>query len=71
MRFLYTLFLFISLQIVHSQNQFVPDDVPYKTALENAKKQGKPLFVMLYADWCPHCNQMKKEVFSDSNVMDF
>lgn len=71
MRFLYILFLFISLQIVHSQNQFVPDDVPYKTALENAKNQGKPLFVMLYADWCPHCNQMKKEVFSDSNVMDF
>lgn len=71
MRFIYTLVLFISLQIVNSQNQFVPDNVPYKTALENAKSQGKPLFVMLYADWCPHCNLMKKEVFSDSNVMDF
>lgn len=71
MRFIYTLLLFISLQIVSSQNQFVPDNVPYKTALENAKSQGKPLFVMLYADWCPHCNLMKKEVFSDASVMDF
>lgn len=71
MRFLYTLLLFITLQAIHAQNQFVPDDVPYKTALENAKTQGKPLFVMLYADWCPHCNQMKKEVFSDPVVMDF
>ena len=71
MRFIYTLVLFISLQIVNSQNQFVPDNVPYKTALENAKSQGKPLFVMLYADWCPHCNLMKKEVFSDASVMDF
>jgi hypothetical protein len=26
---------------------------------------------MLYADWCPHCNQMKKEVFSDPKVMEF
>jgi thioredoxin-related protein len=71
MRFLYIFFLFISLQTIKAQNQFVPDDVPYKTALENAKTQGKPLFVMLYADWCPHCNQMKKEVFSDQNVMNF
>ena len=71
MRFIYTLLFFISLQATNAQNQFIPDDVPYKTALENAKTQGKPLFVMLYADWCPHCNQMKKEVFSDPAVMDF
>ncbi|MDR6763422.1 thioredoxin-related protein [Flavobacterium sp. 2755] len=71
MRYLYLLFLFVSLQTVTSQNQFAVDGITYKTALENAKTQGKPVFVMLYADWCPHCNQMKKEVFSDQNVMDF
>ena len=71
MRFLYLLFLFVSLQTVKSQNQFTVDGITYKTALENAKTQDKPVFVMLYADWCPHCNQMKKEVFSDQNVMDF
>ncbi|TPG37608.1 thioredoxin family protein [Flavobacterium pectinovorum] len=71
MRFLSIFILFLSLQTVKSQNQFVPDDTPYKTALETAKLQNKPLFVMLYADWCPHCNQMKKEVFTDPNVMAF
>lgn len=71
MRFIYLFLLCISTQYVQSQNQFVPDDVPYKTALENAKTERKPLFVMLYADWCPHCNLMKKEVFSDPNVMAF
>jgi len=71
MRFIYLFLLCISIQTVKSQNQFVPDDVPYKKALETAKKEGKPLFVMLYADWCPHCNQMKKEVFSDTDVMAF
>jgi thioredoxin-related protein len=71
MRFLYLFFLSLSLQTIHSQNQFVPDDTPYKIALETAKSQRKPLFVMLYADWCPHCNEMKKQVFSDPTVMDF
>ncbi|WP_456315402.1 thioredoxin family protein [Pseudomonas shirazensis] len=71
MRLLYMFFLCISLQTLQSQNQFVPDDTPYKTAVETAKKEGKPLFIMLYADWCPHCNLMKKEVFSNASVMDF
>lgn len=71
MRFLYLLFLFVSLQFLQAQNQFTTDGISYKTALENAKKENKPVFIMLYADWCPHCNQMKKEVFSDSKVMDF
>lgn len=71
MRFIYLFLFFISIQTLQSQNQFVPDDMPYKMGLEAAKAANKPLFVMLYADWCPHCNQMKKEVFSDPAVMDF
>ncbi len=71
MRFLFILFLTVTFQSVISQNKFVPIDIPYKTALENAKKEGKPLFVMLYADWCPHCNLMKSEVLSDPAVIDF
>ncbi|UPZ14602.1 thioredoxin family protein [Flavobacterium humidisoli] len=71
MRFLFILFLSVAFQTITSQNQFVPVEVPYKTALENAKKEGKPLFVMLYADWCPHCNLMKTEVLNDPAVIDF
>jgi thioredoxin-related protein len=71
MRFLYLFFFLISVQAIQGQNQFIPDDTPYNTALKNAKTQGKPLFVMLYADWCPHCNLMKKEVFTDPTVIEF
>ncbi|PIF70568.1 thioredoxin family protein [Flavobacterium sp. 2] len=71
MRFLYLLFILISVQSIQSQNQFTVDETPYKTALESAKTQNKLLFVMLFADWCPHCNKMKKEVFTDPNVMAF
>ncbi|HEY1197056.1 thioredoxin family protein [Flavobacterium sp.] len=71
MRFLFVLFLTVTFQSVIAQNKFIPVDIPYKTALETAKKEGKPLFVMLYADWCPHCNLMKSEVLSDPTVIDF
>ena len=71
MRFIPIILLFIAFQNCNAQNQFIPDDKPYKSAVELAKKAGKPIFVMLYADWCPHCNTMKKEVFSDPDVMTF
>ncbi|WP_281632669.1 thioredoxin family protein [Flavobacterium luteolum] len=71
MRFLFILFLSVTFQTIDAQNKFVPVDVPYKTALENAKKERKPVFVMLYADWCPHCNLMKTEVLSDPAIMEF
>lgn len=71
MRFLLILLFSLTLHTVNAQNQFIPVDIPYKTALETAKKEGKPLFVMLYADWCPHCNLMKSQVLSDPAVIDF
>jgi thioredoxin-related protein len=71
MRFLLILLFSLTLHTVNAQNQFVPVDIPYKTALETAKKEGKPLFVMLYADWCPHCNLMKSQVLNDPAVIDF
>ncbi|MCD0465459.1 thioredoxin family protein [Flavobacterium sp. ENC] len=71
MRFIYLFLFFLSIPAIHAQNQFVPEDTAYKTGLETARTANKPLFVMLYADWCPHCNLMKKEVFSDPAVMDF
>lgn len=71
MRFVYLFFLCITMQAVYSQNQFNAVDVSYTKALETAKSEHKPLFIMLYADWCPHCNVMKKEVFSDAAVQTF
>ncbi|MCI9845761.1 thioredoxin family protein [Flavobacterium pectinovorum] len=71
MRYLYLFLLLFPTLTINSQNQFTTKDISYKKALENAKIEQKPLFVMLYADWCPHCNQMKKDVFSDPEVIAF
>ncbi|MDR7212627.1 thioredoxin fold domain-containing protein [Flavobacterium piscis] len=71
MRFVSLFLVLFSMQTICSQNQFIADDLPYKKVLETAKTERKPVFIMLYADWCPHCSQMKKEVFNDPEVMEF
>lgn len=37
-------------------------------ALEEAKRQNKPLFVDFYAVWCVPCKHMAKEVFTQDSV---
>ena len=37
-------------------------------ALAEAKRQNKPLFVDVYANWCPPCRRMAREAFPDAKV---
>ncbi len=37
---------------------------------ETARKEGKPIFVDVYTDWCPPCRQMDKEVFPSKETGD-
>jgi thioredoxin-related protein len=39
--------------------------------LSQAKAENKPVMLMGYATWCPHCNKMKSEVITDAAVADF
>ena len=71
MRFIYTFLFCCFFQLSWSQTSFNPNEISYKEALVQSKKENKPVFIMLYATWCPHCNAMKSTVFSDQNVKDF
>lgn len=46
-------------------------DKKYEETLALAKAENKPIVLMFYATWCPHCNTMKKETFTDQAVIDF
>ena len=56
---------------VFSQKQTLFIDTDFNKSLALAKIEKKPLVIFFYASWCPHCNKMKNEVFTDSIVAAF
>jgi thioredoxin-related protein len=71
MRFLYLFFLLAFSSIGIAQNQINWDQSDYQTLIQKSKAENKPIFLMLYASWCPHCAKMKTEVLQDSQVIRF
>ena len=63
------LLLFSTFTIAQTEVHF--DESGYQSVLNRSKKEHKPIFYMVYATWCSHCNKMKKEVFKDSVVANF
>ena len=41
----------------------------YEEGLATAKKESKPVCLVFYTDWCPHCTNYSK-VFHDPNVVE-
>jgi len=48
---------------------FAAPGVSYKEAIEGNKKNGKPILLEFYADWCIPCIEMEKTVFKDPAVI--
>ena len=42
--------------------------VNHDDGLAEAKKEGKPLFVLLYADWCHWCQKTQSETLTDPRI---
>lgn len=62
-------FLFLSTVVNAQATQFSEESLP--KLLERSKKENKPIFYMIYAEWCPHCNKMKRDVFTNAEVANF
>ncbi|PJZ25349.1 thiol:disulfide interchange protein [Leptospira hartskeerlii] len=39
-----------------------------ETAFNKAKKEGRPIFIDVYADWCGYCKTLKKEIYPKKEV---
>jgi len=63
--------LLISYAWVHAQNEVAFDGGNFQSVLQRSKATHKPIFYMLYASWCTHCNKMKAEVFKDAKVANY
>lgn len=55
----------------YSQQSLKFDDGTIESVLKRSKVEKKPVFLMIYATWCSHCNKMKKEVFNNPDVIQF
>ena len=42
---------------------------PYEAGLAEAKESGKPVCLIFYTDWCPHCTKYSA-VFQDAKVVE-
>jgi thioredoxin-related protein len=63
------LFFASAIKAQKTKINFIEND--YKLTLEKSKMSKKPIFIMVYANWCPHCNKMKSGVLKDATVVDF
>lgn len=66
-------FLLLSsfLSIPESTNNGIHfQDITFTEALAQAKKQNKPIFMNVYATWCPPCNKIKQTTFMSDKVGD-
>jgi len=65
------LLVLLSVTLIKAQSKisFLHNDYPL--AIKQATSSNKPVFVMVYADWCPHCNKMRNEVLTDTTVVNF
>lgn len=42
---------------------------PYEQGLATAKKENKPVCLIVYTEWCPHCTNYSK-IFHNANVVE-
>ena len=66
---LFTLALLFAVGVLHAQVKF--EDKSPDALRELAVKQGKLVFIDLYASWCPPCRMMERQVFSRKDVGEF
>jgi len=61
---LFLIFIFSSCQQTPTQQSKFPWTPYSKKALEDSVAHHKPVIIDFFAEWCPNCHELDKEVFS-------
>ncbi len=64
-------FLFVLPFSAHAQDSIRFDESGLESVIQRAKVEKKPIFYMAYADWCPHCKNIKATTLRDPEVVSF
>ena len=64
-------FLVILAFPVHAQDSIRFDESGLEAVMQRSKTEKKPIFYMAYADWCPHCKNIKATTLKDAEVIAF
>jgi thioredoxin-related protein len=64
-------FLFVLPFSAHAQDSIRFDESGLESVIQRAKMKKKPIFYMAYADWCPHCKNIKATTLRDPEVVSF
>jgi thioredoxin-related protein len=70
-RHLINLLVFFFSFAVQSQDSIRFDESGLEAVIQRAKTEKKPIFYMAYADWCPHCKNIKTTTLKDAEVISF
>jgi len=58
-----------NVQVLFAQNSTV-QPVSLEQALRMAPQQDKKILIDVYAAWCPYCQRMHSDVYTDQDVLD-
>ena len=67
----FLLFLFVFPFSAYAQDSIRFDESGLESVIQRAKVEKKPIFYMAYADWCPHCKNIKATTLRDPEVVLF
>jgi thioredoxin-related protein len=70
-KYLFVCILFFSVFLSQAQDSIRFDETGLESVIQRSKVEKKPVFYMIYANWCVYCNNIKKNVLKDPEVISY
>lgn len=67
----FLLVLFFLIYSSKAQESIRFDESGLDLVIQRSKVEKKPIFYMIYANWCVYCNNIKQNVLKDPEVVSF